>query len=86
MKQRALQKGEVSGWIKRFIALWVLLILCAAIPLGPLTMFMGAGAVTVTAAILASIVTDWNPRAQIKPLIALYVVLIGAEVLLLLSL
>lgn len=86
MKQRALQKGEVSGWIKRFIALWVLLILCAAIPLGPLTMFLGVGAVTVTAAILASIVTDWNPRAQIKALIALYVVLIGAEVLLLLSL
>ncbi|MEK9943106.1 MAG: hypothetical protein VW771_11615 [Gammaproteobacteria bacterium] len=86
MKQRALQKGEVSGWIKRFIALWVLLILCAAIPLGPMTMFMGAGAVTVTATILASIVTDWNPRTQWKPLTVLYIVLIGAEVLLLLSL
>lgn len=83
MKQRALQKGEVAGWVKRFVALWLLLILCAAIPFGPLTMFMGAGAVTVSAAILASIVPDWSPGAQIKPLIALYAGLIGVEVLIL---
>jgi len=46
-------------------------------------LFMGAGAVTVSAAILAWIVPEWSQGAQIKPVIALYAGLIGVEVLIL---
>lgn len=71
MNRIALKKAEVLGWIRRFAALWVLLMLCAGIPLGPFSMWMGSGAVTITAVILASLISNWDPRSQLKTLLVL---------------
>tara|TARA_B100000475_G_scaffold164277_1_gene125291 strand:- start:95 stop:373 length:279 start_codon:yes stop_codon:yes gene_type:complete len=71
VNKKALKKVEVLGWIRRFAALWVLLMLCAGIPLGPFSMWMGSGAVTITAVILASLISNWDPRSQLKTLLVL---------------
>jgi len=69
-------------WIKRFTALWILLLLCAGVPFGPLGMFAGLGSVSVTSAILASLVKAWKPQEHKKILLFLYASLVAINILL----
>ena len=83
METDTISPSPKKEWIKRFIAIWILLILCAGIPFGPLSMFAGLGSVSVTSAILASLVKAWQPQEQKKILLWLYASLLAINILLL---
>lgn len=78
----AISLSPKKEWIKRFIAIWILLILCAGVPFGPLAMFAGLGSVSVSSALLASLVKAWKPHEHKKILIFLYASLVAINILL----
>lgn len=82
MGTSTISNASKKEWIKRFFAIWLLLILCAGIPFGPLSMFAGLGSVSVTSAILASLVKAWQPQEQKKILLWLYASLVAINILL----
>jgi len=68
-------ESAVPNWLKRFGALWLLIILCAGIPFGPFAMFLGLAPATIVAAVLASLITQWQPGTQLQGLLLIYLVL-----------
>lgn len=82
MATDTISRSVKKEWIKRFIAIWILLILCAGVPFGPLAMFAGLGSVSVTSAILASIVKAWKPQEHKKILLFLYASLVAINIFL----
>jgi len=75
MTQKTHNPSAIANWFKRFGALWLLIVLCAGIPFGPFAMFLALASSTIVAAVLASLVVDWQPRAQVKGLLLLYLFL-----------
>ena len=64
--------SAVANWFKRFGALWLLITLCAGIPFGPFAMFLALAASIIVAAVLASLVVQWQPGSQLKGLLLIY--------------
>ena len=75
MTTRSYGESAIPNWLKRFGALWLLIILCAGIPFGPFAMFLGLAPATIVAAVLASLVTTWQPGAKLGGLLLIYLVL-----------
>jgi len=72
MNTKTHDTSAIANWFKRFGALWLIMMLCAGIPFGPFAMFLAIASSTIVAAVLASLVTQWQPRSQLKALLLTY--------------
>ncbi len=80
MNTKTYDTSAIASWLKRFGALWLVTMLCAGIPFGPFAMFLALAPSTIVAAVLASLVTQWQPGSQLKTLFLTYASLVVINV------